>query len=249
MTHNFTVCPHDTAQNLPGWFFMNNYLQRSSGMHIHFEPFDDFATQRQAVLDGGIQIVYANPFDAALYARELGFLPLVRRAASCDEAYILAGADSPISTLDDTSSNLYRLSSATDKTAIHSLGVRLLKQEGASRDNFDIQLKGNYLSVIRALTMGEADLGIVFNETYDGLSDLVKAQLKVLGATHQGDTFHLFCVSPELGDKAELLRSILTSMGDNEDGRKCLDDLGFTGFDRLDDAAFAALVKACETTW
>jgi phosphonate transport system substrate-binding protein len=249
MTYKFTVCPHDTAQNLPGWFFLNTYLQRHTGMRIHFEPLDDFESQRRAVLEGSIQIVYANPFDAVLYAKELGFLPLVRRCACCDEAYILTRADSPISSLSETAGGGCRLSSATDKTAVHALGVRLLKQAGACRNDFDIQLKGNYVSVIKTLTKGEADLGIVFNETYDGLSDLAKGQLKVLGETREGETFHLFCISPDLKGEAAELASVLMGMGDDPDGRQCLLDLGFEGFEGIDEAAFAKLVEVCETTW
>jgi phosphonate transport system substrate-binding protein len=249
MTYNFTVCPHDTAQNLPGWFFLNTYLQRQTGMAIHFEPFDDFDTQRRAVLDGRMQIVYANPFDAALYARELGFLPLVRRASCCDEAYILARAECPITDLSETTGGHCRLSSATDKTAVHALGIGLLKQAGACRDDFDIKLMGNYVSVVKALIKGDVDLGIVFDETYKGLSDLAKSQLKVLGATGEGQTFHLFCVSPELAEKADELSSVLIGMQGDEKGQRCLQDLGFQGFERVDEEAFARLVMACDTTW
>lgn len=249
MTCNLSVCPHDTAKNLPGWFFMNTYLQHHADMHIHLELYDDFATQRQAVLDGSIQLTYANPYDAAIFARELGFVPLARRCNSSDEVYIVTSADSALTSLSDTSGASLRLASATDKTAVHNLAVGLLKEAGANRDDFELDLKGNYIAVIKAVTKGEADLGIVFSETFDGLSGIAKEQLKVLGSSHEGKTFHLFCASPDLGEKIADLAAVLTSMHNQEDGRKCLKDLGFDGFEAIDAAAFEDLVEACGTDW
>ena len=31
-----SVCPHDTAKNLLGWFTLNTYLQRKLGTEFHF---------------------------------------------------------------------------------------------------------------------------------------------------------------------------------------------------------------------
>ena len=45
-----SVCPHDTAKNLLGWFTLNTYLQRKLGIGIHFEPQDNFLVERQRVL-------------------------------------------------------------------------------------------------------------------------------------------------------------------------------------------------------
>lgn len=249
MTYSITVCPHDTAQNLPAWFFLNNYLQHHTGMGLHMQTFDDFEAQRKAVLDGEVKVVYANPFDAALYARELGFVPIARRATCCDEALIVAAADSPWTTIADAMGQACKLASATEKTAVHALGVALLKEQGACREDFDIQFKGNYVSVIKALTKGEADLGILFNETYDGLSELAKSQIKVLAASTSGQTFHLFCASPELGEQVEGLKEVLSSMSNEAEGQRCLDDLGFAGFEPVDAASFSTLVEACETRW
>ena len=40
--YKLSVCPHDTAKNLLGWFTLNTYLQRKLGTGIHFEPQDNF---------------------------------------------------------------------------------------------------------------------------------------------------------------------------------------------------------------
>ena len=53
----------------------------------------------------------------------------------------------------------------------------------------------------------------------------------------------------ELAEQAEELSSVLVGMRDDDKGRQCLQDLGFQGFERVDDQAFASLVQACETTW
>ncbi len=87
-----SVCPHDTAKNLLGWFTLNTYLQRNLGTGIHFEPQDNFLVERQAVLDKPFHVVYANPYSALCFARDKGFVPVARPAGVVDETVVVRKA-------------------------------------------------------------------------------------------------------------------------------------------------------------
>ncbi|MEX8499460.1 hypothetical protein [Leptothrix ochracea] len=54
---HFSVCPHDTAKNVAGWFLINTYLQRRLDLAIHFEPCDNVNDEREQVLAGGYELV------------------------------------------------------------------------------------------------------------------------------------------------------------------------------------------------
>ena len=56
--------------------------------------YDDFQSQREVIQADKIDLIYANPFDAAMLVREKGFLPLVKAEGAADEALIVASAES-----------------------------------------------------------------------------------------------------------------------------------------------------------
>ncbi len=75
MSFMFTVSPDFTPDHLSGWYIFNTWLQRQSDIAIHLEMYNDFHSQREAIQNDSIDLIYANPFDAAMLVREKGFLP------------------------------------------------------------------------------------------------------------------------------------------------------------------------------
>ena len=61
----FTVSPDFNTKHLAGWFVVNTLLQRQTGEGIHLETFDDFESLHAATAADQIDLIYANPFDAA----------------------------------------------------------------------------------------------------------------------------------------------------------------------------------------
>ncbi len=86
--YRFTVSPSISPNLLSGWSMFNTWMQRELNQAIHFEQYDSFEKQRQAIIDDQIDIIYANPFDAALLAREKGFLPVATVNNQHDEAVV-----------------------------------------------------------------------------------------------------------------------------------------------------------------
>lgn len=227
--YQLSVCPHDTAKNLAGWFLINTYLQRRLSLKMHFEPSDNFNVEREQVLAGGYHLVYANPFSALQYHRQRGFVPLVRPAGVFDETLFVSAADTRI----DFALPL-RVASATEKLIVHFLGLTLLDQLGVPMHNVSFQFVGTHLKAARAVLERKADAGFIFNETWQGLSDKTRADMQVLGQTQSRQASHCFCISPELAPRADEIRAVLCGMRDDPAGARVLDDLRFQRFEAVD---------------
>lgn len=239
-TDQLSVCPHDTAKNLVGWFFINTYLQRRLGCGIHFDPKENFIKERDAVLSGGYRIVYANPYSAAIFKRNLGFVPVARPADVYDETVLVCAANADV-----PAHRPIRVSSATDKLIVHALGLTLLERMQIAQADCEFQFAGTHMAAAQAVLQGKADLGFIYNETWNGMADSTRKGLRALCETESRRAYHCFCVAPEWGDKLDKIRDILCGMHENDAGVRILQDLHFTRFvpaDEQDIDAILALI-------
>ena len=99
--YTMTVSPDFMPDYIAGWYIFNTWLQRQLGENIHLELYNDFATQREAIGRDEIDLIYANPFDAAMLVREKGFIAIAAPLDKPDEVVLSVPVDSPIKTLDD----------------------------------------------------------------------------------------------------------------------------------------------------
>ena len=238
--YKLSVCPHDTAKNLLGWFTLNTYLQRKLGTGIHFDPQDNFLIERQTVLEQPHHVVvYANPYSALCFARDKGFVPVARPVNVVDETIVVAraGAEVPAAP---------RIASATDKLIIHNLGLQVLARVGIDAAAAEFKYVGNHLNAAKAVLQGEADLGFVFNETWAGMSATTRAELQVIGESHDGHAFHCFMVSPEWADKRDATQQILCGMHLDPSGLRVLEDLKFKAFEPVGDEIIPVLTKLAD---
>lgn len=231
-----SVCPHDTAKNLLGWYTLNTYIQRHLGEGIHFEPQDNFLDERRAVLEQDFHLVYANPYSALRFAQEKGFVPIARPSGVHDETIVVAraGMDLP---------DRLTVASATDQLIIHELGVRVLRRLGIGAERITFEFVGNHLNAVKAVLHGEADVGFVFNETWAGISDSVRDELQILGESRDGNAFHCFMVAPQWADKIATLQHILCSMHRDAAGLRVLEDLKFKRFEEVSAGILAPLTQ------
>lgn len=242
----FSVCPHDTAKNLAGWFLLNTYLQRKLGLGMHFEPADNFIAEREAVLAGGADFVYANPFSAFQYHRQRGFIPVARPVALSDETLLLARAGEAL----DPSQGL-TIASATDELIVHFLGLTIVDELGWPLSRMRYEYVGNHLKAAQAVLNGKVDAAFVFNETWNGMAASTRASLQVLGETKRQMACHCFCVGPSLRDRLTDIQTILFEMHNDPSGRRILEDLRFSGFAPIEDDAMdrlATLINEDGTT-
>ena len=234
--YQLSVCPHDTAKNLAGWFLINTYLQRQLGLAMRFEPCDNFNVEREQVLAGGIHLVYANPYSALRYVQERGFVPVARPAGVFDETMLVArrGVGLP-------ATRPLKVASATDKLIVHFLGLTLLNQLQIPMADCSFHMAGNHLKAAQAVLGGQADVGFVFNETWHGLSASTREALEIVAATESQSASHCFCVGPELAGLIDDVRAVLCGMATDPAGKKILEDLHFSRFEPMDLAALDQL--------
>ncbi|NTW50572.1 MAG: phosphate/phosphite/phosphonate ABC transporter substrate-binding protein, partial [Chlorobiales bacterium] len=101
---------------------------------------------------------------------------------------------------------------------------------------------GTHLLAAQAVIHEKADLGFVFNETWNSLNETSKKMLEVVGQTRNGDAYHCFCVSPSWAEKRGQLQAVLCGMKDDPKGKRVLDELGFSGFEAVAENALDSLV-------
>jgi len=224
---NFSVCPHDTAKNLFGWFLLNTYLQRKTGCPIHFEPCNSFTEERGNVFGGDYQLVYTNPYSALLFATELGFVPIAKPIGVFDETLLIARKDYARTT------GQIKIAAATDQLVVYDLGLALLEQQSIPRQLCEFTFVGTHLKTVQCVAQGEHDLGFVFNETWQGLTENTRQQLAKVAESSSQQAYHCFCVAPEWLDRREHLAQILCEMPNDPQGKQILDDLHIEGFEAL----------------
>jgi phosphonate transport system substrate-binding protein len=205
---------------------LNTYLQRQLGEAMHFEPASSVLAEREAVLAGRFQLVYANPYSALRYVQQRGFVPVARVHALFDEVVIVQRAGSTL-----PATGVLRVASATDQLIVHQLGARLLGELGLDAGRIDYHFTGAHPQAAQAVVRGEAELGFVFNETWRGLAAGTREGLQVLAQSQDGTAFHCFCVGPDWAERADDIRQLLLAMNTDPKGQAILADLGFAALE------------------
>lgn len=245
MSFVFTVSPDFTPDHLSGWYIFNTWLQKHTGAAIHLEMYDDFQSQREAIQADKIDLIYANPFDAAMLVREKGFLPLVKAEGVADEALIAASAESGLNAVEDLRAGT-RVA-FTDDPDVRLMGMIMLEPADLDNDNIIPVPADNYVLVAKHLLNNEADVGIFLAEAYDGLSTIIKKQLKILVRSQISVIHHALMIGPKLQGRREEIQGLLVNMQNDEKGAGVLASLGFTAWQKVDDEEMEFMIDLMDT--
>lgn len=214
------VCPHDTVKGTEHWYRLVQYLSKGLDTEVHFELALDFADfhERMATAD----LIYANTTDSLKLIAQHGFTPVARPADRYDEAVIVANPDL---NAPDFAAMQDQPIAVVPNAAPTLIGLTMLQQQGitpaaqVARDS--------WLSVISSVWRNEAPFGIVYKDTYDGLSEQSRAMVQLLTASAMQRAFHLFSIHPRAGAHQAALTSLLTAMESSPDGQAILAELRF----------------------
>ncbi len=245
MTFMFTVSPDFTPDHLAGWYIFNTWLQHQLGATIHLEIYNDFQAQRTAITNNKIDLIYANPFDAAMLVREKGFLPLVRAVGEADEAIIVVSADSNVTDIEQLASGA-RVA-FTDDPDVRLMGMIMLEPADLDVGNIVPVLSDNYVLVAKHLLKGEADVGIFLAEAYDDLSTVIKKQLKILVRSQISVIHHSLLMGPRLQERRAEIQALLVGMLNDEKGRGVVGSLGFGGWQKVEDEEMEFMIDLMDT--
>ncbi|MGR8930601.1 MAG: phosphate/phosphite/phosphonate ABC transporter substrate-binding protein [Gammaproteobacteria bacterium] len=245
MTYMFTVSPDFTPDHISGWYIFNTWLQKHTGEAIHLEMYDDFNSQREAIKADTIDLIYANPFDAAMLVREKGFLPLAKAQNTADEALIVVNAESNAHDVADLSAGTKV--AFTDDPDVRLMGMIMLEPGDLDNGNIVPVIADNYVLVAKNLLKGEADVGIFLAEAYDSLSAIIKKQLKVLVRSQISVIHHALMIGPKLQSRRGEIQQLLVDMHADEKGEGVLKSLGFESWQIVDDEEMEFMIDLMDT--
>jgi len=233
MSYVITVSPDFSPDHISGWYIFNTWLQKSLGESIHLQLFDDFGSQRDTVRDDKIDLIYANPYDAAMLVREKGFLPVCKPIASSDEAIIVVNDEHPAQCVEDLEEGIKV--SSTDDPDTNMIGMIMLEPADLNADNITVLQRDTYVLVAKDLMRGQADAGFFLADAYNNLSAMVRKQLRALVSSEIHIIHHSLMVGPKLVDRREDLRTALTGMSADDKGKGVLEAMSLVGWEVMDD--------------
>jgi phosphonate transport system substrate-binding protein len=245
MPFNSTVSPDFTPDHISGWYIFNTWLQKALSESIHLELYNDFAGQREAILSDKIDLIYANPYDAALLVRDKGFLPVVKPSDKSDEAIVVVRADKPAKCVEDLQAGVKIAS--TDDPDVHMMGMIMLEPADLNNDNTERHICDAYVLVAKELIRGGCDVGFFLDEAYQGLSNMVRSQLRPLVSSQIHVIYHVLMVGPRLAERRGEIKQLLIGMQDDAKGKGVLESLGLKGWEPVKEEGMEFMIDLMDT--
>ena len=237
-THNMLIAPDFSPERFAGWHMFNTLIQKRANLNMHLNIPASHAEQEQVINAGDIQVIYANPFDAATLIREQGYRAVARPIGKSDEMVIAAGANSEINRLEDI------LAGATvamaDNRDVKLIGLRLLEAVDIEEADLQWDVTETYQAAARKVIKGDAQAAFFLAEIFHSFSRLTKTQLTVLIESDLADISHVLLIKDGFSDTQIFMDAILNLHNDDE-GKEALTELGMPqGFEAMteEDAEF-----------
>ena len=225
MAFQFTVSPDFGPSQIAGWQIFNTWVQRQLSEAVHFELYDSFNQQHEAIQSDNVDLIYANPYDAAMLVREKGFTALARPEGKVDETIVVVNIESEVQSIEDLNSGIKV--ATTDDPDVHIMGMIMLEPADLDAGNIETIPCDSYVLVAKQLMRGTADVGFFLEEAYYDLSNMVREQMRPLVTSQIQIIQHALLVGPALGNRREELLEALLAMPNNETGQGVLESLGF----------------------
>lgn len=245
MAYNLTVSPDFAPDHISGWYFFNTWLQRQLDVGVHLELYDCFEQQRKDIRDNKVDLIYANPYDASMLVREMGFKAIARPQARPDETVIAVHVDSPISTVEELKEGI--TVATTDDPDVHTMGMIMLEPADLDGSNVTTKEVDTYVIVAKNLLKGEADVGFFLKDAFDELSDLIKSQMKVLVSSQISVVHHSLLVGPTMQEFIPRLEERLFSMHEDEKGSGVLQSMNLEAWEPMTEEETEFMIDLIDT--
>jgi len=247
MTLQLTVSPDFSPDHIAGWYVFNTWLQRQLGVRIHLELYDDFDTQRKAIAADQVDLIYANPYDAAMLVREKGFVAVAAPVDRPDEAVIAVPAESAVQHVEDLRPGS-RVAVTRDPD-VNLIGMIMLEPADLKRDSVVLQQVNSYVLVAKQLLQGKADCGFFLKEAFDDLSGPIQRQLRPLVASQISVVRHVLMAGPRMREHLPVLTDLLLKMhsGGAETGARVLEALGLKAWEAQDQEDTEFMIDLMDT--
>ncbi len=245
MSFLFTVSPDFTPDHLSGWYIFNTWLQQQINQPIHLEMYNDFESQKQAINNNLVDMIYANPSDAAMLVREKNFQVVAKVKHASDEAVIACNADLAYKDVTDLHAGAHI--AFTHHPDVKLMGMIMLEPADLDNSNITPVDSSSYVVIAKHLLQNNADAGIFLAEAYDDLSDMIKEQLRVLVRSQIDVIHHALLVGPEFQQHSESILNALLSMPQCEKGKGVLESLNFDAWEKVTEEEIEFMIDLMDT--
>jgi len=232
------IAPDFSPERFAGWHMFNTLIQKRANLNMHLNIPTSHAEQEDIINQGDIQVIYANPFDAATLIREQGYRAIARPIGKSDEMVITAAANSDINRLEDIKAGA--TIAMADNRDVKLIGLRLLEAVDIEEADLHWSVTETYQAAARQVIKGEAQAAFFLAEIFHSFSRLTKAQLAVLIESDLADISHVLLIKEGFPDTDILMDAIL-NLHNDDDGKEALAELGMPqGFEAMseEDAEF-----------
>tara|TARA_R110002020_G_scaffold1649_15_gene7495 strand:- start:4062 stop:4796 length:735 start_codon:yes stop_codon:yes gene_type:complete len=232
------IAPDFSPERFAGWHMFNTLIQKRANLNMHLNIPASHAEQEQVINTGDIQVIYANPFDAATLIREQGYRAVARPIGKSDEMVIAAGANSEINRLEDIQAGA--TVAMADNRDVKLIGLRLLEAVDIEEADLQWDVTETYQAAARKVIKGDAQAAFFLAEIFHSFSRLTKTQLTVLIESDLADISHVLLIKDGFSDTQIFMDAILNLHNDDE-GKEALAELGMPqGFEAMteEDAEF-----------
>jgi len=239
VTFTFLVAPDFAPERFAGWHMLNTALQKRAGIHLHLLTPASAAEQASLLADAQVDLIYANPFDAAHLVRQLGYVPLARPVDRFDEMVMACATDSPLQAVEDLKPGC-RIA-LTRNQDVKLLGLRLLEPADIAEADAQWQVVDSYQAAARLLIKHEADVAFFLADAFASLSRITRSQIRPLVESAIHTLSHVVLAHPRLDAAQPAVRKALLELHTDAPGQAVLEALGMPGgFEALlqEDAEF-----------
>ena len=244
-THNMLIAPDFSPERFAGWHMFNTLIQKRANLNMHLNIPTSHAEQETVISEGDIQVIYANPFDAATLIREHGYHAVARPIGKSDEMVIAAAANSDITHLEDIKAGA--TVAMADNRDVKLIGLRLLEAVDIEEADLNWTVTETYQAAARQVIKGEAQAAFFLAEIFHSFSRLTKAQLSVLIESDLADISHVLLIKDGFPDTDILMDAIL-NLHNDDDGKEALAELGMPqGFEAMDEEDAEFMIDLMQT--
>lgn len=244
-THNMLIAPDFSPERFAGWHMFNTLIQKRANLNMHLNIPTSHAEQETVISEGDIQVIYANPFDAATLIREHGYHAVARPIGKSDEMVIAAAANSDINSLDDIKAGA--TIAMADNRDVKLIGLRLLEAVDIEDNDLKWSVTETYQAAARQVIKGEAQAAFFLAEIFHSFSRLTKAQLSVLIESDLADISHVLLIKDGFPDTDILMDAIL-NLHNDDDGKEALTELGMPqGFEAMNEEDAEFMIDLMQT--
>lgn len=148
-------------------------------------------------------------------------MPIVRPNNVYDEVVFIAHPNVETPTL--ASIQDVELAGVTSMLATQ-VGLECLKKRGIQPKA--IQDRKSWLGVVKAVWSGEANFGLVYRDTFQGMSDTTRAMVNPFYSSEECLAFHSLLLNPDWAQHREALTQTLAQMHTSPQGQMILAELG-----------------------